>query len=149
MEGALLLPLLFMLLFGIYEFSWFFYQQHLASTGVRDAARYLARVAYPCEPSRAWAAEQTHASNLAATGSIDGGAARVKGWAPAMVISRCTAVANPIEDDGLPAYRGVGAVYVVTVSTRFVDPSLGFFGFLGLRPPFISVSHSERAVGPG
>jgi hypothetical protein len=37
----------------------------------------------------------------------------------------------------------------VTVSSRFADPSLGFFRFLGFDPPFISVSHSERAIGPG
>jgi hypothetical protein len=148
-EGAILVPFLLLILLGIYEFSWFFYQQHLAATGIRDAARYLARVAYPCEPSRSWAEDQVHASNLAATGSITGGTARIKGWTAAMVTSQCTAIGNPIEIDGLPAYRGGAAIYVVTVSTRFADPSLGFFGFLGLRPPVISVSHSERAVGPG
>jgi len=149
-EGAILLPVLLVILFGIYEFSWFFYQQHLASIGVRDAARYLARVNRSCDPaSRAWAVEQAYAGNLATTGSINGGPPRVKGWTAHMVTSRCTSIANPVEVDGLDAYRGLGAIYVVTVSTRFVDPSLGFFGFLGLRPPVISVSHSERAIGPG
>ena len=149
-EGAVLVPVLVVLLFGVYEFSWFFYQQHLASIGVRDAARYLARVNRPCDPaSGAWAVEQAYAGNLATTGSISGGPARVKGWTAQMVTSRCTPIANPLELDGLNAYRGLGAIYVVTVSTRFVDPSLGFFGLLGLRPPVISVSHSERAVGPG
>ena len=149
-EGAILLPVLFVLLFGVYEFSWFFYQQHLASIGVRDAARYLARVHRPCDPaSRAWAVEQAYAGNLATTGSINGGLPRVKGWTARMVTSRCTPIANPLEVDGLNAYRGLGAIHVVTVSTRFVDPSLGFFGILGLRPPVISVSHSERAIGPG
>jgi len=36
-EGAILLPLLIVLFIGIFEFSWFFYQQHLISLGVRDA----------------------------------------------------------------------------------------------------------------
>ena len=55
-EGAVLVPLLFVLLFGVYEFSWFFYQQHLVSTGIRDAARYLARVIDSCNAfSPAWA----------------------------------------------------------------------------------------------
>ena len=49
-EGAVLVPLLFVLLFGVYEFSWFFYQQHLVSTGVRDAARYLAREQVSARP---------------------------------------------------------------------------------------------------
>ena len=43
-EGAILVPVLFALIFGVLEFSYYFYQQHLVSTGVRDAARYLARV---------------------------------------------------------------------------------------------------------
>jgi hypothetical protein len=37
----------------------------------------------------------------------------------------------------------------VTASTRFTDPALGFFGFLGLKTPAISVSHLERVIGPG
>jgi Flp pilus assembly protein TadG len=47
-EGAIIVPVLCILLFGVYEFSWFFYQQHLISTGLRDAARYLARLPTPC-----------------------------------------------------------------------------------------------------
>ena len=64
-EGAVLVPLLFVLLFGVYEFSWFFYQQHLVSTGVRDAARYLARVIDSCNAfSPAWAIEQYQRSRV-------------------------------------------------------------------------------------
>ena len=149
-ESAVLVPLLFVLLFGVYEFSWFFYQQHLAALGVRDAARYLARVSDPCdEQSAAWSIEQGYARNLATTGSIRGDAARIKGWTSAMVVLRCTALNNPVGPTGLPAYRGGEVVYVITASTSFVDPSLGFFAFLHLAPPVISVSHSERATGPG
>ena len=43
LEGAIVVPFLFTLVLGTLEFSYFFYQQHLVSTGVRDAARYLAR----------------------------------------------------------------------------------------------------------
>jgi hypothetical protein len=149
-EGAVVVPLLFLLLFGVYEFSWFFYQQHLVSTGIRDAARYLARVVNSCNAfSPAWEIEQTYAKNLATTGSINGGAERVRGWNAAMVTPRCTAIDNPIGADGLGIYRGGNAIHVVTVSTRFTEPSLGFLGFLRLPPLVISVSHSERAIGPG
>ena len=80
-ESAVLVPLLCVLLFGVYEFSWFFYQQHIAAIGVRDAARYLARVSNPCdERSAMWPIELAHARNLATTGSIRGDAARIKGW---------------------------------------------------------------------
>ena len=42
-EGAIMLPMLFVVFFGVFEFSWYFYQQHRVSTGIRDAARYIAR----------------------------------------------------------------------------------------------------------
>jgi TadE-like protein len=149
-EGAVLLPLLCILVFGVYEFSWFFYQQHVASTGIRDAARYLSRVIDPCRnSSTAWVTAEGYAKNLATTGSITGGPPRIRGWGPSMVTLRCTTIENPVEVDGLQAYRGPRSIHVVTVSTRFTDPSLGFFRILGLQPPLISVSHSERAIGPG
>ena len=84
-EGAILLPILVVLFVGIFEFSWFFYQQHLITLGVRDAARYLTRMPDPCEPTAPlWTAAEARARNLAATGSIYGGAARVNGWTAAM-----------------------------------------------------------------
>src|SRR5258706_15932819 len=92
-EGAVLVPLLFLLLFGVYEFSWFFYQQHLASTGIRDAARYLARVVHACNAySPTWASEEAYARNLATSGSINGGAERIRGWSAEMVTAHCTAI---------------------------------------------------------
>src|SRR5437773_8274224 len=44
LEGAVLVPMLLVLLGGVYEFSWIFYKQKLIEAGVRDAARYLSRV---------------------------------------------------------------------------------------------------------
>src|SRR5882672_42537 len=70
-EGAIVVPVLCVLLFGVYEFSWFFYQQHLISTGLRDAARYIARLPAPCNSaSFNWPVDQASARNLATTGSI-------------------------------------------------------------------------------
>jgi Flp pilus assembly protein TadG len=149
-EGALVVPVLFALMFGIYEFSWIFYQQHLISTGLRDATRYLSRMPDPCNgASSDWLTAEDYARNLATTGSIGGGRARVKGWTAAMVTPQCTAIDNSSASNGLTAFRGGPVIYVITVSTRFTDPSLGFFGFLGLKPPVISVAHSQRAIGPG
>lgn len=149
-EGALLVPVLCVLMFGIYEFSWLIYQRHLISTGLRDAARYLARSPNVCDNAAPnWLVAVENAKNLAATGSINGSVARVRGWTAAMVTPLCTAVDNASGPNGLSAYRGGPNIYVITVSTRFTDPSLGFFGLLGLTPPIISVAHSERAIGPG
>jgi len=149
LEGAVIVPVLCILLFGVYEFSWFFYQQHLISTGLRDAARYLARLPAPCNPGSNWPVNQASAKNLALTGSVAGGAGRVKGWTATAVRLSCTAIDNPTEASGLTAYRGGPIIYVVTASTSFPDPALGFLGVLGLKAPTISVSHSERVIGPG
>jgi TadE-like protein len=149
-EGALLLPVLCVLMFGIYEFSWLFYQQHLISIGLRDAARYLARWPDPCNGAAPdWVAAEENAKKLATTGSVDGGPPRVRGWTSAMVLATCTAFDNAAGANGSTIFRGRPMIYVITVSTRFADPALGFFGFLGLRTPFISLAHSERAIGPG
>ena len=135
-EASLVIPVLMTLVFGVYEFSWYFYQQQLISTGLRDAARYVARAPNspsdpPCYPST-WPAAQ----NLAVTGTIDGsGALRVNGWTAGMVTLTCE--------------QPVGGINVVNVSTNFIDPSLGLFGFLGLSAPTISVFHRERVIGQG
>ncbi len=149
-EGAIIVPLLIVLLLGVYEFSWFFYQQHVISIGLRDAARYLARSTDSCDlGSPSWALAQENAKKLATTGSIGGGSARVKGWTGAMIVPRCGQVDNSSPARGPSPYRGGPVIYLVTVSTRFTDPTLGFFGLLGLPPPIISVSHTERVIGPG
>jgi len=145
-EGAAVIPLLIALVFGVFEFSWFFYQQHLITIGLHDAADYLARSPDPCNAvSRAWKAEQQFAKNLATRGSLTGGAARVRGWTAEMVSTKCSKIDNPVERSGLSRFRGA-SVYVVTASTAFTYPSLGFLGLLHLRSPVISASYSERAI---
>lgn len=149
-EGALVIPVLFVLMYGVYDFSWFFYQQQMVSTGVRDAARYLARSPAFCDAiSPEHSTQEDWAKNLAVSGAIGGGAARVPGWKIDMIAVTCTSVENPINADGLKTYRGDIFVHVVTVSTRFPERSLGFFSLLRLPVPVISMSHSERVIGPG
>lgn len=149
-EGAIIIPALCVILFGIYEFSWFFYQRHIISTGLRDAARYAARLPAACDPSSSeWPTIQALAKNLATTGSVGGGPVRVSGWTSAAVRLDCTGIENSIEAGAVRAYRGGPTVYVMTASTRFREPTLGLLGFLGLPSPTISVSHSERVIGPG
>jgi hypothetical protein len=145
-EAAILMPLLITLLAGVFEFSWFFYQQHLVAIGLHDAVGYLARSSDPCNPtSRAWKTEQEQAKNLATSGIIDGGPLRVRGWTPALVKLQCNKVDNPIEKNGLSRYRG-SSVFTVTASTEFTESSLGFLKVLRLRAPVISASYSERAI---
>lgn len=143
-EGAIVVPLLLILVLGVFEFSWLIDQQHLISTGIHDAARYLAQSANPND-----LAIQRRAKNLATTGAIDGDTARVRGWTARDVDIRYSSLENPVDVNGSTTFRGGAVIQRVTVSTTFTVPSLGFFGFLGLKPPVLTVSHQERVIGPG
>ena len=46
-------------------------------------------------------------------------------------------------------YQGGPTIYLITASTNFADPALGFFGLLSLTAPNLSASHAERSIGPG
>lgn len=153
-EASVLTPVLIVLFFGVFEFSWYFYNQQLVEIGVRDAARYLARGPYYSVAS--FASEGTNpcldatntaaAKNLAVRGTIDSsGSVRVKGWTTADVNITCT----PPFDNSSHTYDGPISIYSVTVSTSFSDPVLGYFGMLGLSNPNLSASHTERSFGSG
>src|SRR5262245_33778519 len=74
-EGSLILPPLFVLVFGVVEFSWIVCQQHLILTGISDAARYITRSTTPHDPTT-----RKGAKYLATTGAVDGETPRVRGW---------------------------------------------------------------------
>ena len=143
-EGAILVPVLLVLVLGVFEFSWLIDQQHLISTGIHDAARYIARSVNPNDLTI-----QKNAKKLAITGAIDGDTARVRGWTTHDVNITYASVNNPVGAKGLTPFRGGAVIQSVTVSTTFTVSALGFFGFLGLKPPALTVSHQERVIGPG
>jgi hypothetical protein len=136
-EGALILPVFLLLVGGVYEFGFFLYQEQLVTSGVEDAARYLALSADPTS-----VVIQNDAKDLAVTGSISGGPPRVRGWSMSDV-----SVTVDTVDNSTGTYSGGSIIQVVTVSTSFLDPTLGFLNLLHLKPPTISVSHQERVVG--
>jgi len=146
------MPFLCALFFGVYEFSWFFYKQHLVSTGVRDAARYLARALDPNNPtaptnaiSPSYATATPWAKNLAVRGTTDtSGTLRVSGWAASDV----STFLDPVANSG-GAYLAPDPVYIVRVQTTFTPSTLGLLGYFGLSAPTISVTHRERLIGPG
>jgi Flp pilus assembly pilin Flp len=153
LEGALIIPVLFALVMGTLEFSYIFYEQHLVSTGVRDAARYLARTADPNA-----AAAQTAAQNLASTGSIAGGSARrIYGFDPSEVVISFSTVANPLDPstgqrpyrEATPVCGGPNAILIINVTGSFTHSALGFLAYFGFSPPNIVVTQSERCIGLG
>jgi Flp pilus assembly protein TadG len=140
-EAAITLPMLLLLGSGVFEFSNAFFDHQEITTGIRDAARYLARVPVPTD-----ATSQAYAKNLAVNGVITGGTARVRGWKVGNVVITITPVANaPV--NGEPPYRGPDPLNIVTVSTVFPYQQIGLLKAFGLASPTFNVAHSERAIG--
>ena len=138
LEGAVVTPFLCVLCFGVFEFSYYFYQQHVMATGVADAARYIARA---CDPTAT--ATVTSAQNLASTGSTAGGTGRrVTGWDPAEVNVAFTNV-----DNSAGTYRGPNTIRIVNVIGNFTYVPLGFWGYFGFSIPVVQIAHSERVIG--
>lgn len=135
-ETAVILPVFLTLVGGVYEFGFFLYQEQLVTSGVRDAARYLALSADPTS-----ATNQSNARNLAVSGSISGGTPRVVGWETSDVSVSITSIDNATFGSG-------PVVQIVTVSTNFAGHTLGFLGLLRLKSPTISAYHQERCT-PG
>jgi Flp pilus assembly protein TadG len=153
LEASLLTPLLVSLYFGVFDFSWYFYNQQLVEAGVRDAARYMARIELtggntnPCaQKDPGGVLYQTDAANIAVTAQTSGGTARVTGWTASDVTISC--VASPSLGTGFYA-DGSASMMIIYVTTSFVDPSLGFFAAIGLSTPSLSFTHQERFIGPG
>jgi TadE-like protein len=140
-EAAIILPVLLVLVSGVFEFSWLICQQHLMLTGICDAARFIARAGNPNDP-----AIRQDAKYLATTGAIDGNVPRVRGWTADDVHVSYNFISNPVGENGLTNFRGGAVIEAVTVSTTFKVPSLGFFGILGLSPPTFRLSHQERVI---
>jgi Flp pilus assembly protein TadG len=147
-EAAVVLPVMVPLVLGVLEFSWYFQKQQLVESGVRDAARYLARTAEDTTPPTDPCDNATFVANaksIAVTGVISGGTARVPGW----TVGSVTICPTTFFDNSASTYLGPSKIYLITVSTTFADPALGFFSALGLTTPNLSASHTERSIGPG
>ena len=147
-EAAVTFPVLITLGAGVFEFSNAFYAHQEITTGVRDAARYLARAelrtaATTCDA--AITAATAGAKNLAVYGNIGGsGYARVQGWTTGMVAVTSTDVANTGTP---PPYRGPNPVCIVNVAAAVPYPQFGLLTYLGVAVPTFNLAHSERWIG--
>lgn len=148
-EMTLVAPFLFILGLGIFEFGNVLYQHHLISTGIRDAARYLARYPGP-DPTDFCAGDpsagEAVAKQIAVTGSPTGTDKRVSWWDTAEVSVTYTDIANPIVGGtGSRTYRDCPTVKIIQVSTNVTYPGLGFLNVIGLGASInFSMNHEER-----
>lgn len=153
-EATIVTPLLVSLFLGVFEFSWYFYNQQLVVAGLRDAARYMTRIeltngnSNPCaQKDQNGDLYTAEAANIATTAQpAAGGAARVTGWKAADVTISC--LPSAALDNGRYA-DGSASMTIIDVATSFADPSLGVFSDLGLKAPLQSFSHQEQFLGPG
>ena len=143
-EMTLVTPFLVFLGLGISEFGQAFYHQHLITTGLHDASRYLARFDDPLDP-----VTLAGAKDIAVTGSIGGTDKRVSWWNTGNITVTIQNIANPIDSTtGLRLYRGTDPLKVVRVATSVDHPGLGFLSAIGISSPLtISVYHEERVIG--
>ncbi len=141
-EMTLVTPFLVFLGLGISEFGHTFYHQHLITTGLHDASRYLARFDDPL-------AAAADAKDIAVTGSIGGTDKRVSWWNTGDITVTIQNIANPIDSTtGLRLYRGTDPLKVVRVATSVDHPGLGFLSVIGISSPLtINVHHEERVIG--
>jgi hypothetical protein len=141
-EAMVVLPFFMVLALGILEFGNLLYQYHHIVSGVRDAARYLARVQDPTS------AEST-AKQIAVTGETSGGDKRVSWWNTSDITVSYTNIANPIDPGtGERPYRDDSTVTIIRVTANVSYPGIGFLDLLGLGSPLdISISHEQRHIG--
>ena len=126
-EMALILPLVLTLLLTMFEGGYYLWSEHKVVKGVRDAARYAGRLDfsnYNCG-TNAFTGNLAAVQNLARTGQLSGGTAKVPGWVDGNVTVSVSCVAST---GGL--YSSVGGnAPRVTVAAVVNYPSL--FGTLG------------------
>ena len=143
-EMALVIPLLLTLMFGSFELGNFFLSEHVVEKGVRDAARYAARLPmtnYPaCSVSSG--AEQK-IQRVARTGRPDGTIVRLRGWTADNMVT------VTMQCDTTGYYQGVytgfpGGVPKITVSAAVPYPSL--FGILGIGNPSLTLNAKSQAA---
>ena len=140
LELAVVLPVLFSIGFGIFEFGNIIYNYHLISNGVRDAARYASGLPQGSADSAA--------KSIALTGRISGTEYRISWWTDPTTISITPILVPNNLVSGIKEYRGPDPIVMVRVQAIVpYSLPLGFLGYLGLGPITLTATHEERLFG--
>ena len=154
-EALLVAPVILIFLAGVLEFGGMLVNKIEIETGLRDAARYLAR----CQDS-AYGCNTTTARNLAVYGipvlSDPPPSPRVPGWEIADILIYSPDSPEPIfvpntltcgEGGDEPCYRGGANIYVVRVETDIDYPGGTLLGLIGMASISMTAFHEERYIG--
>ena len=140
-EMALLIPLVLAMILATFEGAWYMVCEHRVIKGVRDAARYAARLdrsLYTC-PGGAFTGATAPIQNLTRTGKLTGGNAQVPGWVDGDVtvtVNCATGIGGIYNQTGGNAPR-------VTVRTQFAYPSM--MGTLGFSQTTVQIGAAAQS----
>lgn len=140
-EMALILPLVLALIFAMMEGGHYLWSEHKVVKGVRDAARYAARLDfsnYNCGAGT-FTGAVADVQNLARTGQLSGGTAKVPGWVNSNVTVSVTCATS---QTGLYDVVG-GNAPRVRVSATVAYPSL--FGALGFTSSSLNLNAAAES----
>ncbi|WP_197063479.1 TadE/TadG family type IV pilus assembly protein [Novosphingobium malaysiense] len=147
-EFVLMLPLLVVMLFAMFEGGYFLYCQHIVTKAVRDGARFAARANFSnytnCGAGTVSATVVSHVQELTRTGTLSGGTARLPGWVNSDVTVTCAY--NASFKDGIYKLETSGAP-TVTVSASVKYKPL--FGVLGGHSANLHLNASAHAAVMG
>lgn len=142
---ALILPLALALLFVTFDGAYYMLCEQRVVKGVRNAARYAARLDlsnYAC-PGGTFSGDTASIQNLARTGALTGGKETVTGWQNSDV--RISVICS--SGNGGIYEASAGNAPVVRVSTQVAYPSMmGAMGFTD-RQVFIAAAAESPVVG--
>ena len=134
-EALVAVPFLFLLSVGVLEFGAVLWEREQIQTGLRDAARYMARCQAPNDCP-------ANAKNLAYYGNIGGiEPLRVPGWdednSPiSLTLEACKDEVD--DDDEIDCYTA-------TTTHQMVTSPL--FGALNIDGISVTLSHKQRSIG--
>jgi Flp pilus assembly protein TadG len=147
-ETAIMMPFLLILSAGVFEFGNVIYQKLLIEAGLRDGARYLARCDVTFNTSIPSC--EDFARNIAACGGTEActtTSSRVSGWGPGHIVIEYHVTDNPLDADGLPAYRGDATIRTVELRTTFNYTGTALLNFIGVPGINLGAAHQERYIG--
>lgn len=141
-EFSLVAPLLILLMCGMAEFANGMRQYHIMQKGVRDAARYAARV--QMSGCTIPAAAITAARNLALTGQVSGGANLLPTWTDPSTVS---VTVSTCFNNAAETYRGRTQIPIIQVQAAAPYVDLGLLDIIGLGPINLQVTHRQIWIG--
>lgn len=148
-EFALVLPMMLILVFSIYEAGRVFQAYNIVQSSARDAARYGARLGITCSGSTASfddAGSMTAVQNLARTGAIDGTAAPLlPGWSDNTSVTISLGCVSKTSGSTTFAGRYEGETAIPTVKVTAAAPYGMLFGglFGNLAINAVTVSNAQ------